>query len=596
MTMNPYFKKFLPTLLLLALLIPAQALGIEPRISLQPQAGDVQSIFVLGVTIPKIDSKSIEVPVFEESKEFTIVGSGKSTSLAFTNGQKSSSVTFSFSIAPNRNLKPGNYRLPQGSIKIDGQSQTLKQPVVRILGADTQAKANQQHPLKFKHSLEKETPYIGEQVLYTVEIQSGPAVRDMSLETVDFPGFWTESFGNKRQVIRQLNAAGNRVESQRTALFPLSTGQLAIAGRTLNAQVVVRENKRPRRPSMFGRDSLFDFDPWGGFGRGRIKSLTYNVDPIYLNVKPLPPFKGDYDHYIPVGEMKIASSFDKKEAEVGDSLEMKITVSGEGNLSALELPDPTGRDVKNFKFYKNSDKTTSREIDGVIWTTREFDIEFVPKRAGEFRLPKIRLVSFNPKSGDYKLHSSAGGKLVVSNDPSNQNLTTQDSQLKAESASRSETQIKAEVQEQQTSQDISDPLGPLAMHPSLSWFPKALLPLSALLSILTAALVSGWTIFSRRKVDCESSANSALNEHLKKLSGSETSLDTIHEAVRDSLNAVQKESPTQFDNTKGLGLKTSNFLKELEKERYSNAKTSNQDRDWDKEAQTLIDELKAILK
>jgi len=579
--MRNYFRVYCSTVALLLLtslfLVPTSSFAIEPRVNIQPQTGDVESIFVLGVTLPGVESDSVKTPAFEPSDQFAIVGSGTSTSLSITNGKQAKSISFSFNIAPDRNLKPGNYRLPKGIVEINGKPVALKQPVIRIVKSNTDLNQQGKNPVKFHHFVDKENPYIGEQVLYSVEIEAEAEVREISMDSIDFPGFWVESFDKKSHVVRQFDPFGKRMESQRTAIFPLSTGKIEVAGRAMVAQVLVRQNRRPRRPSPFGRDSLFNLDTWGGFGRSRIKRLRYELGPIALKAKPLPPYSGDYQGYTPVGKMKLASVFNYKEAEVGDSLYMTITLSGEGNLSALELPSPSGKDVRDFKFYKNSEKTATREIDGVIWTTKQFEVEFVPKRAGEFRLPQIELVSFDPKSKKYKSHKSAAGSLVVFNDPSNPTDPAQNQRTE-----------QADLEDTKNDKKVKDPLAPLSKAPGKSFNPGYFLQILALLSLLATTFFAAKSLLGRLRAAKEESPVTEFYSTLNSLNSEGTNLDTIHKTVQSCLGIAKNENifPEQ-----ALKEKFRAFLKDLDEARYSGGKPDDKDRNWQGEAKELLQKL-----
>lgn len=144
------------------------------------------------------------------------------------------------------------------------------------------------------------------------------------------------------------------------------------------------------------------------FGRAYPQPVTLNIPAITFDSKPLPEGAPDgFDNAI--GRFDLQVTAGETEVREGDPITVEITVSGSGNLDALNPPGPI--DADGWKLY---DATAAergeerRELAGEV-VFRQF---MRPLRL-QSSLPPFRLVYFDPARGKYDTLLSDAIPLTV---------------------------------------------------------------------------------------------------------------------------------------------------------------------------------------
>ena len=133
-----------------------------------------------------------------------------------------------------------------------------------------------------------------------------------------------------------------------------------------------------------------------------VKKLKYNKNikgkDIKINIKELPP-KPENFYGTVSDKFDIVEEIDRTNLKTSEAISYKIIFKGEGNISMLEpfeltLPnsfevfDPTITDKK----YVGNNNTGG---------TKTFEYTLIPREKGEFKIPEIKFVYFNPKTKKY---------------------------------------------------------------------------------------------------------------------------------------------------------------------------------------------------
>ncbi|HTY58231.1 MAG TPA: BatD family protein, partial [Bacteroidota bacterium] len=179
---------------------------------------------------------------------------------------------------------------------------------------------------------------------------------------------------------------------RRMALFPTQPGNLEIGPMEENTVVEVRD-RRVADPF----DSFFR-DPFGRQIKYVIKS-----EPIKIKVDPLPPdppadFKGA------VGQFAMSTTVDKKTTRTNEPVDLKVTVSGTGNIKLIESPAvdlPADFEQYTPKISDNINRTGDR-----MSGSKTFEYLLIPRYPGVKVIKPVTFSYYDPGKREYvKLRS-----------------------------------------------------------------------------------------------------------------------------------------------------------------------------------------------
>jgi len=385
---------------LLVLASTSIAAALDIQVSISPDIGSASDIFELRVDISGTDISEVKTPQFPESTEFVIDHFGKEIRrTAGTGAGITNSFGFTYEVRTKRQLATGTYRLPNGTVQIDGSSRIVKGPSIQISNKPKPKDAGPKDGVHFEQGVSTTTPYVGEQLTYALKVATTVRASNVQFSEVETPGFWRESYGNQAQTEEKQGSLA--VYEIREALFPAQEGDITLPARIMEADIPFRRNqRRQRRPDLF--DPLFGGFPFGTMSTFGRKRERYIANPIQLSVKPLPPAPGVLQQgYIPVGKLSLAFATDKRAIGVGDSITMTVELYGDANLRPLELEDVKRTETKNLSLYFDKSETKTYVEDGRITFKKKFSIAVVPQKAGKFFLPRFSVVTFDPKKEEY---------------------------------------------------------------------------------------------------------------------------------------------------------------------------------------------------
>jgi len=143
---------------------------------------------------------------------------------------------------------------------------------------------------------------------------------------------------------------------------------------------------------QFGRAEERDL-----FGRRRTQGEFFYVpgEDIFLSVAELPEEGRPFDYTGAIGSLSARAVVDTRDVDVGDSIKVEVTWSGEGNLEFFEPPDLSRDDAfDGFRVFGS----TSREK-GLDRRTEVFDI--APETDEVAEIPSIRLPIYDPGEARY---------------------------------------------------------------------------------------------------------------------------------------------------------------------------------------------------
>ena len=374
-----------------------------------PGAVSLNDRFYLKYTI-NANGSNFVAPNLSDFNILSGPNQSQSQSFSYVNGQstRSISITLTYILSPK---KAGKFTIQPAKINIGGK--TYKSNIVNIEvvsnGKQANSRNNNSNSSNSNNSNSsqvskdkiyvsiipnKTTLYKGEQLTATVKIFTKYEIA--GFEDVKFPswnGFFTQEIPTSDQVsLKRENINGQIYYTavlQKMILQPQKTGTITIEPAKFDI-VILKQSQQKRRRSIF--DDFFN----SGYQKYRV---SVKSRPIKIKVKSLPNAPDEFDGA--VGTFKFDASIDKKNVSVNDAISLKIKVWGNGNLKLINEPEVNfPPDFELFDDAKISDniKNTSAGASG----SRTFEYIFSPRHSGDYKIPAISFVYFDPSLKKYK--------------------------------------------------------------------------------------------------------------------------------------------------------------------------------------------------
>ncbi|GGH37097.1 hypothetical protein IA57_05950 [Mangrovimonas yunxiaonensis] len=354
------------------------------------------------------DGDNFNPPSFQN---FTIVGGpNQSVSHSWVNGKRSFSKTYSYFLAPKRQ---GTFTIQQATIEIKGEIyKTTPIAIVVTKAVDKPTDGNNADYIASENihlvaEVSKTKPYLNEAITVVYKLYVSPNTGVSNWREVDSPkysDFWSQNIDIKGLKIQNGQYKGEDyryVVLRKTVLYPQKTGKLEIEPLSLNVTVEVPTNRR----DIFG---------------GRLMTQahrTISAGSRTIHVKPLPEAGKPADFTGAVGDFDFAVTTSKEQLKASESLQLKIEVSGNGNLKLFELPKvsvPSSLEIYEPEHTENI-RTNLNGMQGQIADT----YTVVPQYKGKYPIPDVSFSYFDPKTETYKSLNSNSIVIDVLEGPTN---------------------------------------------------------------------------------------------------------------------------------------------------------------------------------
>ncbi|MDC1265838.1 BatD family protein [Flavobacteriaceae bacterium] len=346
------------------------------------------------------DGDDFEPPNFEN---FTVVG-GPSQSInnSWINGVRSFAKSYSYFLAPK---KRGEFTIGQATIEIDGETyKTLPIKITVTAAIDKPKDPNDPDYIASENihlvaELSNANPYLNEAitVVYKLYVAQGTGVRNWrELDNPSYSDFWSQNIDVKGMDIQQGTYKGEDYRYailRKTVLYPQKTGELNIEPLSLDVTVEVPSQRR----DVFGRSFMSTVNRTLSSG-----NRTINVKPLPENGKP-ENFSGA------VGNFDLKVTTNKQTLKATEALELKVSVSGKGNLKLFKLPKlvlPSALEVYEPEHSENV-KIRGSGMQGAISDT----YTVVPNYQGSYPIPNVSFSYFDLKTKRYKTLTSE--RLII---------------------------------------------------------------------------------------------------------------------------------------------------------------------------------------
>lgn len=423
-------NKILKLGLLLALLLPVwgQAQNVKMNVRSRQNVSAGQTFQITFEVNGR--ASNFKMPTL---KNLTHVGgpsSGYSSYSSYINGKVTQTESYTFTILVQAE-KEGTANVGAASCTVDGKTVNSTPFSVKVGKADPNSnnrrqqqqnqggwgwgwgQPQQQQPqpkpsqtidnttLFARASINKTNLYQGEEAIIVYKIYTQVPLTQFQIEKLPRnKGFWSEDLSENMTQVKQYSETINGrqyqvAEIRRGALYPQETGKLNIAPLETDVVAIIMTRMQQQRTG-----TILDFfidDPFFSPTQQQavVKSLTSNG--ISVNVKPLPEAPSGFAGG--VGRFDVKVKTDLAELRANESFTYSVTVSGHGNLSLLEAPTivfPQGFEVYEPRIVDNITKG-----DNGLSGSRTFEWVVTPQVQGEYEIPALEYVYFDPSSGNY---------------------------------------------------------------------------------------------------------------------------------------------------------------------------------------------------
>ena len=250
----------------------------------------------------------------------------------------------------------------------------------------------------------KRRAYHNEQIIleYGLYFRDGIQLRQSRLaDSWDAEGFWREELAvESRPVPRVVVENGlryNMIVLKRVAVFPTRTGSLEVDPLKIQSEA---------SPAFGSRDPFF--------------ALRSRYQPVELSSAPIRIESLDFPASAPasfsgaVGRYTMDVTLDRPKLEVGESAQLKVVISGTGNIATLEGPDIELPGI--FEAYDPHVESSVNRSGSAVRGSKTFTYVLIPRSNGTFEIPPVEYSFLNPADRSYETLTSAAHRIEVTGD------------------------------------------------------------------------------------------------------------------------------------------------------------------------------------
>lgn len=392
------FSRFLIILGLTGILIlvsarPGSAQD-EPLLTVDVDRTSLSTSETLSLTI-RVTTRSISLkaphPQLPPLDGFNVVGSSTSSQISIINGEISTQTIYRYVLQP---YQTGEVIIKPVTLTIGSQTYQSDPITIQVTeGASTPPQTTQGdadapdglsgQDFYVEAGVDNLTPYLGQSVIYTFRFyQSTNLYNQPFYASPSFSGFWSEEQAGQSQYSTEINNRTYRITELSTILFPTSNGPITIEPATLTI-----------------RDSIQDSDQ------------KLDTEPVRLDVKLLPgDAPGGFNGA--VGQFSITAQMDVTEGKVNEPITLTVTISGSGNIH--NLPDPIWPEIPGWRSFESKATINAAiESEGVTGS-RIYERLLVPGEAGDFTIPVVEYIFFDPQLAEYRTISTEPVPVSIS--------------------------------------------------------------------------------------------------------------------------------------------------------------------------------------
>ena len=367
---------------------------------------------------------------------FRVVGGpSQQVSQSWVNGRSSFNKAYSYYLLPTQK---GALVIKQASVEINGQIYKTNPIKINVTAAVEQPRDPNDVPqissddaIHLVAEISKGNPYVNEPitVVYKLYFSYNIGITNWrELNKPKYNDFWSQNIDIKQLVAEEGKYNGERyrfVVLRKTVLYPQKSGRLEIEPLSLDIDVQLPTNRR----NIFGQVQIVEDNKRVSAGS---KTIT---------VKPLPEAGKPADFSGAVGRFSFTAIPSKTNLKNGESLDLKVAVSGTGNLKLFSLPKPVVPNSVEMYDPVHSEKVQT-PLSGMTGSISDL-YTIIPQFKGKYPIKPMSFTYFDLGSGKYKTITSPEIMINVLDGP-----TASDGNTNAVAANTGVSKMKVSAGEQ----------------------------------------------------------------------------------------------------------------------------------------------------
>jgi hypothetical protein len=363
-------------------------------------------------------------------KDFDIVsGPNQSNSVQYNNGVMSQQIVISYGLIAK---KEGKITIGAASIVSGGQkleTSPITIDVVKGSASGSQNSGNTSDDQKYstkvnsgdvfiRTGINKTKCYIGEQVIITQKVYSRlQIVGFQKFAQPTYDGFYSqaqESESKGQAVVENIDGINYYTyELFRSSAIANKSGKVSL--NVIDGEVIVRKPSNSKPKNIFEQF----------FGTAAYEDVPVLVKskPISVEVLSVPEVGKPANYNGAVGDFSYNVSVTRKELKANDAFNLKMTISGKGNIKLIDAPKlnlPESFETYDPKITESGN-------------SKVFDYLIIPRNEGEYKLENLDFSYFSLNSKKYIIIPASDIKInVLPADPNSKSaqVYTQQSEVK----------------------------------------------------------------------------------------------------------------------------------------------------------------------
>lgn len=357
--------------------------------------------------VMNVDGDNFNQPSFEGFR--IIAGPSQQVSQSWVNGKSSFEKVYSYYLLPNQK---GTLIIKQAAIEFNGQIYKTTPIKINVTSAveqpkdpnDTEVSVNEN--IYLVADISKTSPYINEPITVVYKLYFSYSIGISNWRELDKPkynDFWSQNIDIKQLVAEEGMFKGEKyryVVLRKTVLYPQKSGKLTIEPLSLDIDVQVPTNRR----DMFGQVVVAN------------RNKRVSAGAKIISVRSLPEAGKPEDFSGAVGKFDFRVTPTKTNLKNGESLDLIVSVSGNGNMKLFNLPKPVVPNSIEMYDAVHSEKVTT-VLSGMSGKIAD-SYTIIPQYKGNYPIKPLRFSYFDLGSGTYKTLSSQEIMVNVMDGPS----------------------------------------------------------------------------------------------------------------------------------------------------------------------------------
>lgn len=326
-------------------------------------------------------------------KNFRVVaGPSQSVNQSWINGKASFSQSYIYILQPKQE---GTFSVSSATIQFNGKTLKSNAVEINVLKAiDVPKNPNDpyyiaQQNVHLVAEISKKRPYVGEGIYveYKLYVSHNISVHDFSVtESPQYNNFWNQDIKVTNLSVRSGKYNGENyryVVLKKALLIPAKSGKLTIDPMKMDVEIGVPTG----RGDFFGN----------AITRNITKDFASPKRTIFVKELPLENKPANFNGA--VGQFDFAITLSKDELKANESAQIKVSVTGKGNLKLFELPKI--ETPKELEIYtpEHSEKIRTT-LTGLRGSVSDL-YTVVPEYRGKYKIPKVSFSYFNPAKKTY---------------------------------------------------------------------------------------------------------------------------------------------------------------------------------------------------